>query len=118
MFVFSEEYGQLIYELNDIVFTCDAEQGSYGERMKKLANAYSIKLEFIIQFMIKDRLQEFYGCDFGKLTVANVKPKLGKPVIDLDVNYLTYTGHTFDEEHCINVEFEGVFEKLNYCSVD
>ena len=40
MFVFSDEYDQMICEREGIVFACEEVQSDYEEKMQKLAKAY------------------------------------------------------------------------------
>lgn len=118
MFVFSDEYDQMICEREGIVFVCEEVQSDYEEKMQKLAKAYYEKLDSIVEFMIDNRLQDFYEGFYDNLTLSFVKPKLGKPIIDLGIDCITYVEHTLDDEHIFTVEFEDYFEKLNYCTVD
>ena len=50
--------------------------------------------------------------------VEAIKNSLGKPLIDLDRCVLSYLEHTFDGIHIIDVEFDGVFDRLLYSSID
>ena len=43
---------------------------------------------------------------------------LGTPTIDLDRNLVSYLEPTLDEEHVIEVEFGGIFERSYRISMD
>ena len=55
---------------------------------------------------------------FGINDVDVIKKSLGNAIIDLDNNRLSYPKQTLDDVHIIDVEFDGVFEKFYYVSID
>ena len=61
-----------------------------------------------------DELAEFYG----EMSAEEVIESLGKPLIDLDNQIITYTEHTLDDVHIIDVEFDGMFEKVLEVRID
>lgn len=114
-FVFTFDEGNDVYcvEINGITFHCETLLDHYDVFAKDLANAYEQKLPEIIDFLLEDIETMFDVND-----VEAIKNSLGKPLIDLDRCVLSYLEHTFDGIHIIDVEFDGVFDRLLYSSID
>lgn len=117
MFEYNENYRQNIREINDIVFGCDNEKPEYDSVAEHLAEIYSEKLPGIVEAMIPD-LVDFYGEEIKDIALDEVIKRLGKPLIDLDLNLINFCEQTFDLEHVISVEFHGDFEGISGFSVD
>lgn len=117
MFVYSEEYLQNIREINDIVFCCEEIKPEYDSVAEHLASIYSEKLPNILDVMIPE-LVNFYGETIKDITHEEAMKKLGKPLINLELDMLNFPEQTFDLEHIISVEFIGDFEKIYGFSVD
>ena len=47
-----------------------------------------------------------------------IKQSLGKPQIDIQRNIITYLDHTLDQMHIIDVEFDGIFDRFYYTTID
>lgn len=118
MFVYDEDYDMKTLKLDGIVFGCDEEKDGYEEKAKRLAEAYRRKLPEIVDFLIADGLQDFYGELYGTLTNEFVRSKLGTPLIELDCGTIDYFEQELDDEHLIRVEFTGDFDELMYCTID
>ena len=118
MFKYSEQYDQRILELNGIIFCCEEEQGEYEAEALKLSRVYHDKLSDIVEFMLRDRLLDFYGNNIGGLNADILKENLGVPMIDLDMHQIIYCEQTLDDEHIFEVEYGEDFNDLLYCSVD
>lgn len=113
IFTFDEEDELYTAELNGVAFECSEASEEQEELAKQLADAYEKKLPDVIAFMLPDIEECFDVSD-----AAAVKDALGKPLIDLDAETITYLEQTFDDEHIIEVEFGGIFEEFYGTSID
>ena len=118
MFKYSEQYNQMVLELNGIIFCCEEEQDEYEVEAQNLSKAYYDKLSDIIEFMLRDRLMDFYENYISGLNADIVKENLGVPMIDLDMHQIIYCEQTLDDEHIFEVEYGEDLDELLYCSVD
>lgn len=100
-------------QLNGVLFECEEVEAGYEESAKCLADNYEAKLTKIAEFMLPD-LTQIYG-DMSSETLINA---LGMPLINLDRETLTYLEHTLDDEHIIELEFNGILEEFFYLSID
>ena len=113
IFTFDEKDKQHKAALNNITFVCDEIKPEYEQYAKDLANNYDKKILDIIKYMLSD-IEEMFGIN----DVENIKNSLGNALIDLDNNRLSYLEQTLDNMHIIDVEFDGIFEKFYYVSID
>lgn len=113
IFTFDEKDKQHKAVLNNITFVCDEIKPEYEQYAKDLANNYDKKILDIIKYMLSD-IEEMFGIN----DVENIKNSLGNALIDLDNNRLSYLEQTLDDMHIIDVEFDGIFEKFYYVSID
>lgn len=113
LFVFDENNDVYSAEIKGITFTCETLLDNYDIYAYDLANAYETKLGAIIAFILPD-IKAMFDID----DVDIIKNSLGKALIDLDRGVLSYLEHTFDNIHIIDIEFDGVFEKFYYSSID
>lgn len=118
MFQYSEQYDQKILELNGIIFSCEEEHAEYEAIAQNFSKKYYDKLPDIIEFMLHDRLLDFYGNYIRELNSDIVKENLGVPMIDLDMHQIIYCDQTLDNEHIFTVEYGADLDDLLYCSVD
>ena len=117
MFEYSEEYDKEIMELNGIFFCCEEAEDGYEDEAKSLSKAYYDKLDDIAEFMLNERLSDFYG-ESIELDADIIKENLGTPMIDLDTHQIIYCEQTLDDIHVFEVEFGDDLDDLLYCSVD
>lgn len=117
MFVYDENFRQNIREINGIVFGCEDIKPEYDSVAEHLASIYPEKLPGIVEAMIPD-LIEFYGDEIKDITTDEAIKRLGKPLIDLDIDLINFYDHTFDSIHIISVEYRGDFEDISGISVD
>lgn len=113
IFTFDEKDKQHKAIINNIAFVCNEIKPEYEQYAKDLANNYDKKILDIIQYMLSD-IEEMFGIN----DVENIKNSLGNALIDLDNNRLSYLEQTLDDMHIIDVEFDGIFEKFYYVSID
>ena len=113
IFSFDEKNKQYKAIINNITFVCKEIKTEYEQYAKDLANNYDKQLLNIIQYMLSD-IKEMFGIN----DVDVIKKSLGIAIIDLDNNRLSYPKQTLDDVHIIDVEFDGVFEKFYYVSID
>jgi len=117
MFVYNDKYRQNIREINGIVFGCKSIKSEYDSMAEHLASIYPEKLLNIVEVMIPE-LIEFYGDDIKDITVDETIERLGKPLINLDLNIINFPNQTFDLVHIISVDFCDDFENISGFSVD
>ena len=113
IFNFDEKNKQYKAIINNITFVCKEIKPEYEQYAKDLANNYDKKILDIIQYMLSD-IEEMFGIN----DVEIIKNSLGNALIDLDSNRLSYLEQTLDDMHIIDVEFDGIFEKFYYVSID
>lgn len=113
VFIFDEGNDVYSAKINGVHFTCEKIFDHYDQIAYDLANAYEKKLPMIINFISPD-IKAMFDVEDKDI----IKQSLGTPLIDLDRFVLSYLEHTFDHIHIIDVEFDGVFEKLLYSSID
>ena len=118
MFQYSEQYSQKILELNGIIFCCEEEQEEYEAIAQNFSKIYYDKIFDIIEFMLRERLLDFYENYIRELNAEIVKENLGVPMIDLDMHQIIYCEQTLDDEHIFTVEYGDDFDDLLYCSID
>ena len=117
MFVYNENFLQNIREINGIIFGCEDIKPEYDSVAEHLASIYPEKLSGIVEAMIPE-LIEFYGDDIKDITVDETIERLGKPLINLDLNIINFPNQTFDLVHIISVDFCDDFENISGFSVD
>lgn len=117
MFVYSEDYLQNIREINGIVFCCEDIKPEYDSVAEHLASIYYEKLPGIVDAMIPE-LVDFFGETKIDITRDEAIEKLGRPLIDLELDMISFPEQTFDLEHVISVEFFGDFDQISGLSVD
>lgn len=84
-----------------------------------LEKAYIDKIDDIIDFMISNRLIDFYDkFSKEKITREVIKEKLGKPVIDVGREIVSYQENRFKPFHIIEFEYIGVLDKFCYFTID
>lgn len=113
IFTFDEKDKQHKAVINNITFVCNEMKPEYEKYAKDLANNYDKKILDIIKYMLPD-IEEIFKIN----DVENIKNSLGNALIDLDNNRLSYLEQTLDDIHIIDVEFDGIFEKFYYVSID
>ena len=114
MFEFNEKLQSYTRTIDDMVFECEEYRSKYDSLSEELASIYQLKLKELALF-IKPEIDSFYGDDFSVETIID---HLGYPIIDLEINTITYVEHTFDEEHIITVEFDGKLESFLNTIID
>ena len=113
MFVLSRD-GEYEAQFNDIRFVCETVEDDFEEMAVKIAEVYEDRLEQIAGFMLEEGITDF----FGELTEEKIIASLGAPTIDLGRGLVTYLEHTFDQEHIIEFEFDGILDELFYLNID
>ncbi|MDO4777960.1 MAG: hypothetical protein Q4A42_00200 [Tissierellia bacterium] len=83
----------------------------------KLINLYEEKLPKIALACVDS--DTFKYC-FPEETVDSIIPKLGKPIFRRmgNTTLLTYTEHTIDYDHILDIEFEGLYEDIFDVGID
>ena len=117
MFVYNDKFRQNIREINGIVFCCENIKPEYDSVAEHLASIYSQKLPSIVEVMIPE-LIDFYGDEIKDITIDEAIKRLGKPLINLDLDLINFFDQTFDLAHIISVEYRGDFDDIFGFSVD
>lgn len=81
---------------------------------EKLEKAYIDKEQEIIDYMKSEGLLNFYG-DFND---EEIKEKLGKPLVDIGREVVSYRDNTFKPFHIIEFEYFGILEKFCHFTID
>ena len=83
----------------------------------KLINLYEKNLPKIALGCVNS--DTFKYC-FPEETVESIIPKLGKPIFRRmrNTTLLTYTEHTIDNDHILDIEFEGLYEDIFDVGID
>ena len=113
LFKFSEEEQAYTARIDSVEFICEEVQEGYEDTARDIAEVYEDKLPELAEFILSD-----VGDIFGDITVQDVMEALGTPQVDLDRETVTYTDHTLDDIHIIEVEYEGILDDLLGVSVD
>ena len=102
MFEYDESSELYIADLDNVIVTCDEVMDGFEELAETVAENYAARLDDIADFLISEGI-----CDvFGELTPDEIKDGLGVPQIDIGNQIITYTDHTFDEEHIISFDYD------------
>ena len=113
MFVYDDRDEIYKAEINGIDFVCEEYIKEFDVYATKLANAYERKLSDIIAFMLPE-ISSFFEISDPEI----IRSKLGKPLIDVNRCVITYLEHSLDYMHIIDVEFDGIFDKFYYTTID
>lgn len=113
MFTYDGELKVYTETINGIIFECRKLSPGYEQLAQDLVENYEKRLNAIVDFIQPDIVAFFEVSDKNV-----IKDSLGTPCIDLDIMMITYTEHTLDHVHIIDVEFSGIFERFYSVSVD
>lgn len=113
MFMFNEEEGEYQAQINGIDFACEELQDEYEAWAARIADCYESRLPEIAEFMMEDITQIY-----GDISQEELIQALGTPLIHLDMGTLTYLEHTLDDEHIIQMEFDGDLDEFFYLNID
>lgn len=114
MFEYNDKLQSFTRTIDDMVFECGEYKLEYDSLSEELSSIYQLKLPEIALF-VKPEIDSFFGSDFS---VESIIECLGYPIIDLEINTITYVEHTFDAEHIITVEFDGMLERFLNTVID
>lgn len=112
-FKYDEKNKLFTAEINKVKFECEKIDMNLEMKAFEYANFYHKRLKKIVSGMM-DEITSFYG-DMSEDDLMNA---LGKPIINLDNGLMTYTEHTLDDVHVIDVEFDGIFEEILEVRID
>jgi hypothetical protein len=103
---------------------CDYQDSEHFVRSRLrmaelLEKSYLENLDKIVDYMISEGLVDFYG-DFTEeeLTKEVIKEKLGKPVIDIGREVVSYRNNKFKPFHIIEFEYHSVLDKYFHFTID
>ena len=100
--------------IDGVGFVCENADKDTESRAQAIAAAYRERFGELADFM----LDEGIGEEYEGLTADRRKKALGKPVIDLDANTISYLDHKLDDDHIIEVEFDGELDEFLYLNID
>lgn len=112
-FLYDEQYKIFTAEINRVKFECEKIDMNLEMKAFEYANFYHKRLKKMISEMM-DEITSFYGV----MSEEELINALGKPTINLDNGLMTYTEHTLDDIHVIDVEFNGIFEEIIEVRID
>lgn len=117
-FTFSEKYQSYVSD-GTIQFRIpkDLFHAQFIERAEIIAQSYEQKLNELAAFCLAD--PGFSRC-YPEQTVHSISEQLGKPIVKIDQagGVLTYTQHTLDMDHIIDIEFVGALESFFSVFID
>ena len=78
----------------------------------KLINLYEENLPKIALACVES---DAFKCCYPEETIGSIVSKLGKPIFRRmgSTTLLTYTEHTIDYDHILDIEFEGLYEDFD-----
>ena len=114
MFTFNDEHDCYAAELDGLVFLSEKDVPGLDERARELAAAYRENERRIMEFITSD---DHFIAFFGRHDPDEAREVLGVPMLDLDLEQVSYTGG-FDDCHRVSFEYGGLFEELMYISID
>ncbi|MBN6709661.1 hypothetical protein JFL47_11570 [Haemophilus haemoglobinophilus] len=78
----------------------------------KLINLYEENLPKIALACVES---DTFKCCYPEETIGSIVSKLGKPIFRRmgSTTLLTYTEHTIDYDHILDIEFEGLYEDFD-----
>lgn len=115
----AKEYESVIDGITIAIEQVDVEKVRYA---KTLAQEYKSNLTKIVKFLLDD--EDYFGDKdgiFPNITKEKLIKALNLPSIYIIENNnckVSYLNHTLDDEHIIDFEVDGVFEKLYNLSID
>lgn len=113
--VWHEDLQEYIFELDEIIFAWEFEPDADIQQVLKIAKSYKDNIDNIASFMQED-LIDFYG---SNMTIENIKEKIGKPIIEIENNCVTYCEQQFDPIHIFSFEYlDDTFKELRYFAID
>lgn len=120
--LFEEFDDNYIAELDDMVIELDELNDNFINYANDLYINYNKRLDDLASILLE--LDEYgYFKEFGVTDVEELKGKLGVPMIRIMnspvglCGVLSWMEHKFDE-HIIEVEFDGMFENIEYLIID
>lgn len=117
MFAFNGEFDEYSAEIDGLLFLSEASEEDapdLAEQARALAEAYRANERRIMEFITGD---DHFIAFFGEIDPDEAREALETPMIDLDLEQVSYMGG-FDDDHMISFEYVGLFEELLYISID
>lgn len=110
-----------IYEYENENLRVEIEKEDFSDniiiKIEKIIESYSQKIKEIAKFCKESEC--FKKC-YPEETEESIIRKLNKPVIRFfgEEGTLTYSEHEFDEDHILDIDFDGILEKFSYIGID
>lgn len=110
-----------VYEYENQILVIEIEKEDFSDdiisKVEKIIKIYPRKLEEIAKFC---KNSECFRTCYPNETVESIVKKLNKPVLRVfgEDGMLTYCEHDFDEEHILDIEFDGLLEEFTYVRID
>ncbi|MEC2078514.1 hypothetical protein [Metabacillus fastidiosus] len=117
-FTFSEKYESYVSEGTiQLRIPKHLFHTQFIEQAEIIAQSYEQKLNELAAFCLAD--PSFSKC-YPEQTVHSISEQLGEPIVYIDQagGVLTYTQHTLDRDHIIDIEFVGALESFFSVSID
>lgn len=110
-----------IYEYENKILRVELEREDFSDdiilKIGKIIETYPQKIKEIANFCKESEC--FKEC-YPEETEESIIKKLNKPVIRFfgEEGILTYCEHEFDEDHILDIDFDGILEKFSYIGID
>ncbi|MBO5227106.1 MAG: hypothetical protein J6B17_03335 [Ruminococcus sp.] len=108
------DLGEYEAVIDRITFVCDEVDDSFEETAVRLAEVYSSRLESIADFLLDEGISDV----FGEISPDKLIKALGKPVVNLENETITYADNSLDDYCIIEFEYTGLFESFSYLNID
>lgn len=119
---FVKDTGREQYVLEDDLVRIEIDENLFCDQLiiyaDQIRQAYPQKVQDIArQFAADELFSQIYGCPAAE----SIPERLGKPVVRLfekQCGIVTYTAHTFDDVHILDIEISGIMDEFFYVSID
>lgn len=112
-FTFDQHYGANISKIEDLNLVCENLDEESIRKAENLAKAYEERKVALLEYIKKEIIDVY-----GEIELSELEKALGRPLIDVNREVISYLEHTLDADHIIDVEFSGLLETFHSVSID
>ena len=121
IFVYNEKYNNYNAIIDNIKFSISHRPTDTELKyIKSISAEYEKNIIKIAEYLLSDRsFKQFFNCN--NITNAELIENLDIPTIRIlkeNNAEISYCNHKLDKQHIISFEVLGVFQKLDYLSID
>lgn len=110
-----------IYEYENDILKVEIEKEDFSDdiisKIEKIIELYPKKLEEIANFC---RESDCFKEHYSQENEESILKKLNRPVLRFfgEEGILTYNEQEFDEDHILDIDFDGLLENFTYVGID